>query len=63
MKVPEVLFSGDHSRIDFWRRKKSLEKTWLSRPDLLEGRTLSQEEKKILNDIKTERKGKKDEPD
>ena len=63
MKVPEVLFSGDHSKIDFWRRRKSLEKTWLSRPDLLEDRTLSQEEKKILNDIKTERKGKKDEPD
>jgi len=63
MKVPEVLFSGDHSRIDFWRQRKSLEKTRLSRPDLLEGRTLSQEEKKILNDIKTERKGKKDEPD
>ncbi len=63
MKVPEVLFSGDHSKIDFWRQKKSLEKTWLSRPDLLEGRTLSQEEKKILNDIKTERKGRKDDPD
>ena len=63
MKVPEVLFSGDHNSIESWRRKKSLEKTWFLRPDLLESRTLSQEEKKILSDIKTEKKGKKDESD
>ena len=63
MKVPEILLSGDHSSIESWRRRKSLEKTWLLRPDLLEGRALSQEEKKILNDIKTEKKGERDEPD
>ena len=63
MKVPEILLSGDHSNIESWRRRKSLEKTWLLRPDLLEGRALSQEEKKILNDIKTEKKGERDEPD
>ncbi len=56
MKVPEVLFSGDHERIASWRRKKALEKTWLRRPDLLEHRKLSPEEKKILEEIKTERK-------
>ena len=63
MKVPEVLFSGDHKKIENWRRRKSLEKTWRMRPDLLRDRALSGEEKKILNEIKTEKKGKSDEPD
>ena len=63
MKVPEVLFSGDHKKIGFWRRKKSLEKTWLMRPDLLKSRKLSSEEKKTLEEIKIEKKGKKDDAD
>ncbi|NIO48126.1 MAG: tRNA (guanosine(37)-N1)-methyltransferase TrmD [Candidatus Aminicenantes bacterium] len=63
MEVPEVLFSGDHSKIESWRRKKSLEKTWLQRPDLLKNRKLSAEEKKILEKITTEKRGKKDESD
>ncbi|NIM59805.1 MAG: tRNA (guanosine(37)-N1)-methyltransferase TrmD [Candidatus Aminicenantes bacterium] len=63
MEVPDVLFSGDHSKISSWRRKKSLEKTWQQRPDLLESRKLSAEEKQILEEIKTEKKGKNDEPD
>jgi tRNA (guanine37-N1)-methyltransferase len=56
MKVPEVLFSGDHDKISSWRKRKSLEKTWLLRPDLLEDRELSPEERKILREINTERK-------
>ncbi len=35
MKVPEVLQSGDHKKIDEWRYQQSLEKTRLRRPDLL----------------------------
>ena len=62
MKVPEVLFSGDHKKIESWRRRRSLEKTWRMRPDLLRERALSGDEKKILNEIKTEKKGKGDEP-
>ncbi len=46
--VPEVLLSGNHERIRQWRLKQSLGRTWLRRPDLLEGRTLSKEEKKLL---------------
>lgn len=61
-KVPEVLFSGNHNKIRYWRKKKSLTKTWLLRPDLLRNRTLSPEEKRILEEIKIEEKGKKDEP-
>ena len=39
MSVPEVLFSGDHKKIEAWRKKKSLEKTRLKRPDLLGKKT------------------------
>lgn len=35
MRVPEVLFSGDHAKIAAWRREKSLEMTLRNRPDLL----------------------------
>ena len=63
LKVPEVLFSGDHKKIEFWRRKKSLEKTWLLRPDLLNNRELSLEDKKILEELKTEKKGMNNELD
>ena len=38
-KVPDVLFSGDHEKIESWRKKKSLEKTRAKRPDLLEQKT------------------------
>lgn len=58
MKVPEVLFSGDHEKIASWRRKKSLEKTLLLRPDLLKNRELSPEERKGIEKITTEKKGK-----
>lgn len=34
MKVPEVLFSGDHKKIEAWRYKQSLKKTKTLRPDL-----------------------------
>jgi len=37
MEVPEVLLSGNHAEIERWRREKALEKTRLSRKDLLEG--------------------------
>jgi len=39
MKVPDVLFSGDHKKIENWRKKKSLEKTRSKRPDLLVQKT------------------------
>jgi tRNA (guanine37-N1)-methyltransferase len=58
MTVPEVLFSGDHKKIQSWRRKKSLEKTWLQRPDMIERRKMSPEDKKILEEICKGRKTK-----
>jgi len=34
-KVPEVLLSGDHQKIEAWRKKKALEITQKKRPDLI----------------------------
>jgi len=36
MKTPEVLLSGDHGKIEQWRREQALERTRRNRPDLLE---------------------------
>jgi tRNA (guanine37-N1)-methyltransferase len=38
MDVPEVLLSGDHARIEQWRRESAIERTRQRRPDLLAGR-------------------------
>ena len=35
LAVPEVLRSGDHAKVDAWRREKALEITKKNRPDLL----------------------------
>ncbi|WP_028042361.1 tRNA (guanosine(37)-N1)-methyltransferase TrmD [Candidatus Stoquefichus massiliensis] len=49
--VPEVLMSGHHENIRRWRLKQSLLKTYRKRPDLLQKRTMSEEELKILQEI------------
>ena len=51
MDVPEVLLSGDHARVDAWRRRSALERTALWRPDLIEGADLSDEERAFARDI------------
>ncbi len=38
MKVPDVLLSGDHAKIDKWRLDKQLKITMEKRPDLLKGK-------------------------
>ena len=53
-KVPEVLLSGDHEKIRRWRLKRSLGRTWLRRPDLLEKLTLNSEQKQLLEEFKQE---------
>ena len=47
-KVPEVLLSGNHKKIEEWRRKKSIERTKERRPDLLKKANLTEKEKKAL---------------
>jgi len=55
LKVPAVLFSGDHKKIERWRRKKALEKTALRRPDLVGADALSPEDRHLLEEIPNER--------
>lgn len=52
MKVPDVLLSGDHKKIDEWRKEEQIKKTKKQRPDLLKE---SEEEKTLDEDLtKTE---------
>ena len=52
--VPAVLLSGHHEEIRRWRLKEALRRTWRRRPDLLEGRTLTKEEARLLREAKDE---------
>ncbi len=54
MDVPEVLLSGDHKKIEEWRRRKSLEITLKRRPELLEKADLSPSDIRLLNQLKKE---------
>ena len=58
MTVPDVLFSGDHKKIQDWRRRQALEKTWRLRPDMIERKKISPEDEKILEEICKGRKAK-----
>jgi len=51
LEVPEILLSGDHGKIERWRKAASLAKTLSLRPDLIETRGgLSEEDKKLLEE-------------
>ena len=56
MKVPQVLFSGDHKKIEHWRRRKALEKTARRRPDLVKDDRLAPEDRRLLEELSNERK-------
>jgi tRNA (guanine37-N1)-methyltransferase len=47
-KVPDVLVSGDHARIEKWRRQQALLRTWQRRRDLLERASLSDSDRAFL---------------
>jgi tRNA (guanine37-N1)-methyltransferase len=53
--VPAVLVSGDHAAIQRWRLQQALGRTWLRRPELLERRGMSAEERALLEEFKIER--------
>ena len=56
MKVPDILLSGDHKKIDEWRREKQIEKTKEKRPDLLKKMVRKDIGKYLLIDDKSEKK-------
>jgi tRNA (guanine37-N1)-methyltransferase len=54
LAVPPVLLSGDHGAIERWRRKQSLGRTWLRRPELLRDLELDEEAKSLLAEFQAE---------
>ena len=56
-EVPEILLSGDHAKIEKWRRKESLRATLKRRPDLMDNVELSPLDNKLLQEIKSEQAG------
>ncbi|MGF9942447.1 tRNA (guanosine(37)-N1)-methyltransferase TrmD [Priestia megaterium] len=54
LTVPEVLMSGNHKKIEQWRQKESLKRTLLRRPDMLEKMELTEEQKKLVAQLKEE---------
>ncbi|MFJ8261559.1 tRNA (guanosine(37)-N1)-methyltransferase TrmD [Rummeliibacillus sp. NPDC094406] len=52
MKVPDVLLSGNHAKIEQWRMEQTLKRTFDRRPDLLEHIELTPEQQKYLNKLK-----------
>lgn len=52
LSVPEVLTSGNHARVDEWRRQQSLKRTLERRPELLEAVELDKKDKKFLESLR-----------
>lgn len=53
--VPSVLLSGDHKKIELWRLKQSLGRTWERRPDLLEKLDLDQSQRNLLTEYQQQK--------
>ncbi|MFJ7918365.1 tRNA (guanosine(37)-N1)-methyltransferase TrmD [Lysinibacillus fusiformis] len=52
MKVPDVLLSGNHAKIEQWREEQSLKRTFERRPDLLDQYSLTDKQKLYLEKLK-----------
>ena len=53
-KVPDVLLSGDHAKIEKWRREQALLRTFRKRPDMLEKAELNEADKKFVEHLKNQ---------
>lgn len=51
MEVPEVLLSGHHALIEKWRRKESLRRTYLRRPEIIEQADFQSEDYMLLEEL------------
>lgn len=52
--VPEILVSGNHGEVEKWRRKASLRKTLLARPDMFRRLIFSMSDLKLIDELKLE---------
>lgn len=56
MAVPEVLLNGNHALIAKWRRERSIEATYKTRPELIDEKKLDKKEKIFLQSLKNQDK-------
>jgi tRNA (guanine37-N1)-methyltransferase len=54
MGVPPVLVSGNHGEVDRWRRREALRRTLERRPDLLDSAALSDDDRRVLDELRGE---------
>ena len=54
-KVPDVLTSGNHGKVDQWREEQTLKRTLERRPDLLDKIELSDKQRKIIAELKKQK--------
>ena len=52
-KVPDVLASGNHAKIEKWRREQALTRTFNKRPDMLQKAALTREDLKFIEQLKS----------
>lgn len=52
-KAPDVLLSGDHAKINKWRREQALFRTFKKRPDMLDKAELSKADRKFVESLKS----------
>ena len=52
LRVPEILLSGDHKKVDRWRRDQSLRRTFERRPELLEKAELDKADRRFLKALR-----------
>lgn len=57
-QIPDILYSGNHTAIEKWRKKQSLKLTKEYRPDLLENYPLNKQEKKLLEELNSDEQPK-----
>lgn len=54
LRVPDALLRGNHEEIRLWRRREAIRRTLSRRPDIVRGRVLSDEDRKLLGEIERE---------
>lgn len=52
LKVPDILLSGNHAKVDAWRREQSVLRTFKMRPDLLKSAKITKKEEMMLANLK-----------
>jgi len=57
MAVPPVLLSGNHGEVDRWRRREALRRTLERRPDLLDAAPLTDDDRRMLDELRGDDSG------